>query len=65
MSNDELLAEVIDPDDGGDAEQSDHGEKTLEAYEARQLCTQVLVPCQLVPYLQHNYRCINIVMFER
>jgi len=51
-SNDELVAEVVDADDGRDAEQCDEREEQLEAHECRQLGAQVLVARQLLAYLR-------------
>ena len=55
-SNDELVAEVVDADDGRDAEQGDEREEQLEAHECRQLGAQVLVPRQLLAYLRIHRR---------
>ena len=55
-SNDELVAEVVDADDGRDAEQCDEREEQLEAHECRQLGAQVLVPRQLLAYLRIHRR---------
>ena len=55
-SNDELVAEVVDADDGRDAEQCDEREEQLEAHECRQLGAEVLVPRQLLAYLRIHRR---------
>jgi len=53
-TNNELLSKVIDADDCRYAEKSHKRQEQLEAYQGRQLRTEMLVACQLFAYLHDN-----------